>query len=55
MKLHGVCEPDAKCDDFTGDKLGLQWQFNANMKIVGMILTGTGINLMQLMQLKQDL
>ena len=29
--LYPVCEPDTS-DDFTGDKLGMQWQWNANYK-----------------------
>ena len=29
--LYPVCEPDAS-DDFTGDKLGMQWQWNANFE-----------------------
>lgn len=29
--LYPVCEPDTS-DDFTGDKLGMQWQWNANFE-----------------------
>lgn len=39
-----VCEPDAS-DDFTGDKLGLQWQFNANYEDSWYDMTGAGIKL----------
>ncbi len=39
-----VCEPDAS-DDFTGDKLGLRWQFNANYEDSWYDMTGTGIKL----------
>jgi len=39
-----VCEPDAT-DDFKGDKLGLQWQWNANYDERWYDMTGAGIRL----------
>lgn len=36
------CEPDTS-DDFKGDKLGLQWQWNANYKDEWYELTGEGL------------
>lgn len=38
------CEPAAS-DDFTGDKLGLQWQWNANFKDEWYELTGKSLKL----------
>ncbi|MCD8037600.1 MAG: glycoside hydrolase 43 family protein [Lachnospiraceae bacterium] len=40
----GICEPDAS-DDFTGTRLGLQWQWNANPKKEWYTLTGKGLKL----------
>ncbi|MGN0142943.1 MAG: glycoside hydrolase 43 family protein [Roseburia sp.] len=39
-----ICEPDTS-DDFTGDKLGLQWQWNANPKAGWYALTGEALRL----------
>lgn len=39
-----ICEPDAS-DDFSGDTLGLQWQWNANPKEGWYALTGNGLRL----------
>ena len=39
-----VCEPAAS-DDFTGDTLGLQWQWNANYKKEWYELTGSGLRI----------
>lgn len=38
------CEPDTS-DDFTGERLGLQWQWNANPKEDWYVLTGGGLRL----------
>lgn len=40
----GICEPDTS-DDFTGDSLGLQWQWNANPEDNWYELTGHGLKL----------
>lgn len=39
-----ICEPETS-DDFTGDTLGLQWQWNANPEAEWYELTGSGIKL----------
>jgi beta-xylosidase len=39
-----ICEPDTS-DDFTGDRLGLQWQWNANPKAGWYELTGNALRL----------
>lgn len=40
----GQCEPETS-DDFTGEKLGLQWQWNANAKKEWYELTGNDLKL----------
>lgn len=39
-----ICEP-ATSDDFTGNQLGLQWQWNANFRKEWYELTGSGLKL----------
>ncbi len=39
-----ICEPDCS-DDFNGDRLGLQWQWNANFKKEWYSLTENGLRL----------
>lgn len=40
----GICEPETS-DDFTGNKLGLQWQWNANPQKEWYALTGSSLQL----------